>query len=133
MVIYFLTVKPLRLFHTLIPGFTILLLPFLLFNKRKQIIARENGDWSEIHAIIQTMYWRVPPVDQELLTQVFSVALVALSLVFYVVFYRLLFVLLSFFFYPYCVVCPSSWIYGFILPLRYLQTLVMYIIVLYCY
>ena len=46
-----------------------------------------------------------------ILSPVFTGVHVARSLVFYVLFYRSLFVLLSFFRCGYCIVCPS--IYGF--------------------
>jgi hypothetical protein len=64
-------------------------------------------------------------------TVVFRESFVTRSLVFYILFFRLLLVLLSFF--SHCVVCPS--IYGFWLPLWYLQTLLIWrplCIVLWC-
>jgi hypothetical protein len=63
--------------------------------------------------LIRSEYLSSPPV--------FSGIHVARSLVFWVVFSRSLFVLISFFL-SHCVVCPSS-IYGFCLPHWYLQTL----------
>ena len=56
-------------------------------------------------------------------TPVFSGVLVTRSLVFYVLFLRLFFVLFVLFL-SHCIVCPS--IYGFWLPLWYLQTLLIW-------
>ena len=83
------------------------------------------------HRFVTGATRRVPLVDEELSTisdhqgspQVFCGVRVIRSLVLCVMFCRSLLVLLTFFF-GHCVVCPSS-IYGFWLPLWYLQILLM--------
>ena len=81
------------------------------------------------HGIGQIFWFgRMVHVEQELPTlpehltspPMFSGVCDTQSLVFCVMFCRLLFVLLPFFFWPLCCLCPS--IYGFWLPLWYLTT-----------
>ena len=79
-----------------------------------------------ITGFVNRLTRRVPLVEQELLTFLssppsFSGIRVTRSVVFMCMFCRCFFVLMSFFFWPLC--CLSFSIYGFWLPIWYLQTL----------